>query len=103
MLPAGRFGVLDIHGEAVTGFTEKPHGEGGRINGGFFVLEPAALDYATGDDVMWEQAPMRGLVADGQLAAYPHDGFWQPMDTLRDKEHLEALWAQPAGAPWRKW
>lgn len=103
VLPAGRFGVLDIAGSAVTGFTEKPHGEGGRINGGFFVMEPAALDYAGDDGMMWEQAPMRGLVADGQLAAYPHDGFWQPMDTLRDKEHLEALWKQPGGAPWKRW
>lgn len=103
VLPPGRFGVLDITGDAVVGFTEKPHGEGGRINGGFFVLEPSALDYAGGDDMMWEQTPMRRLVADGQLAAFRHDGFWQPMDTLRDKDHLEALWARPGGAPWKRW
>lgn len=102
VLPPGRFGVLDISGHSVTGFIEKPHGEGGRINGGFFVLEPSALDYAQRDDMMWEQAPLRGLVADGELAAYPHDGFWQPMDTLREKNQLEELW-QTGQAPWKCW
>ena len=100
--PPGRFGVLETTRERVTDFVEKPHGEGGRINGGFFVLEPAALD-AIETDTMWEQEPMRRLVAERQLAAFNHDGFWQPMDTLRDKRHLEDLWQSEGGAPWKCW
>lgn len=100
--PPGRFGVLSIDGDAVTGFEEKPSGEGGWINGGFFVLEPGVLDYIDGDDTHWEREPMERLVANGQLGAYRHPGFWQPMDTLRDKNLLERLW-QSGEAPWRTW
>ena len=100
--PPGRFGLLDLHDDKVTGFVEKPQGDGGRINGGFFVLEPSALDVID-EDVMWEATPMRRLVEQGQMAAYHHDGFWQPMDTLRDKQRLEDLWQRPEGAPWKLW
>lgn len=100
--PPGRFGLLDLDGTSVTGFVEKPQGEGGRINGGFFVLEPEALDAVDGDDDMWEAAPMRRLVAADDMAAYHHDGFWQPMDTLRDKNTLETLWKE-GRAPWKFW
>ena len=100
--PPGRFGSLERQGAAVTAFTEKPPGDGGSINGGFFVLSPAVLDRIAGDDTLWEQEPLRGLVRDGELAAFDHGGFWQPMDTLRDRDLLERLWA--AGqAPWRVW
>lgn len=101
--PPGRFGILDLEADRVTGFVEKPHGEGGRINGGFFVLEPSALADIEGDETTWEQEPMRKLVSDGEMAAYLHDGFWQPMDTLRDRRVLEALWSRPEGAPWKTW
>jgi len=100
--PPGRFGILDLADDRVTGFVEKPHGEGGRINGGYFVMEPSALDGIEGDHTTWEQEPMRNLVAEGQMAAFLHDGFWQPMDTLRDKVHLEELWAS-GKAPWKAW
>jgi len=100
--PLGRFGVMRIDDDAtVSAFEEKPQGEGGWINGGFFVLEPSVLDRIT-DDVMFEHAPLEGLAADGELVAYEHMGFWQPMDTLRDKRHLEDLWASGA-APWKVW
>jgi glucose-1-phosphate cytidylyltransferase len=99
--PPGRFGLLELENENVTGFVEKPKGEGGRINGGFFVLEPAALEVID-KDTMWEQEPMHRLVEQGEMAAFQHDGFWQPMDTLRDKNHLEKLWGQNQ-APWKKW
>jgi len=100
--PLGRFGVMRIDDDAtVRAFEEKPQGEGGWINGGFFVLEPSVLDRITGD-VMFEHAPLEGLAADGELVAYEHTGFWQPMDTLRDKRHLEDLWASGA-APWKVW
>ncbi|NYE24217.1 glucose-1-phosphate cytidylyltransferase [Pigmentiphaga litoralis] len=100
--PPGRFGALDIRGDKVKSFTEKPKGDGGLINGGFFVLSPKVLDLITGDDCVWEREPLEALAAEGELAAYAHDGFWQPMDTLRDKVHLEELW-QSGKAPWKKW
>lgn len=100
--PPGRFGVLvqDEQG-AVTSFEEKPSDEIGWINGGFFVLEPAALAYIDGDSTSWERAPLSQLATDGQLRAFQHHGFWQPCDTLRDKRELEALW-QGGNAPWRQ-
>lgn len=101
--PPGRFGLLDIEGHKVSGFVEKPEGDGGRINGGFFVLEPSVLEYIDGDTTTWEQEPMRNLVSEGEMQAYFHDGFWRPMDTLRDKQNLEALWGKPEGAPWKLW
>ena len=100
--PPGRFGALDIDGHRITRFTEKPQGDGSWINGGFFVLEPGALTYVDGDDSVWERAPLEGLARDGQLSAYTHGGFWQPMDTLRDKIKLEDLW-QSGNAPWKTW
>jgi len=100
--PSGRFGVLDISSSQVTSFKEKPHAESSRVNGGFFVLSPEVLDYIDGDDTIWEQAPLNRLVKEQQLMAFEHDGFWQPMDTLRDKRYLESLWAENS-APWKKW
>lgn len=100
--PSGRFGALELDGQSVTRFVEKPQREGGLINGGFFVLSPKVLDLIEGDDTIWEQAPLRGLAADGELMAYEHNGFWQPVDTLREKQHLEELWAS-GEAPWRTW
>lgn len=98
--PPGRFGMLDISGGCVTGFKEKPEGDGGWINGGFFVMEPKAIEYIAGDDTTWEREPMQRLAAENQLSAYIHRGFWQPMDTLRDKVLLEELWAK-GDAPWK--
>ncbi|HEX6097456.1 MAG TPA: glucose-1-phosphate cytidylyltransferase [Thermoanaerobaculia bacterium] len=100
--PPGRFGVLDFEGEKISAFSEKPPGDGGWINGGFFVLEPSVLDYIAGDDTIWERAPLERLAREGELSAFRHDGFWQPMDTLRDKMQLEQLWAS-GQAPWRVW
>jgi len=100
--PPGRFGALDVKRNRITAFREKPQGEGGWINGGFFVLSPRVLDYIAGDDAVWEREPLSRLAAEGQLAAYRHAGFWQPMDTLRDKNHLEELWAS-GNPPWKKW
>jgi glucose-1-phosphate cytidylyltransferase len=100
--PPGRYGALERKGEQVTGFAEKPRGDGGLINGGFFVLSPACLDLIAGDHVSWENAPMTELAASGQLMAYEHLGFWQPMDTLREKNLLEDLWAS-GKAPWKTW
>jgi glucose-1-phosphate cytidylyltransferase len=99
--PPGRYGALDLDGARVVRFTEKPPGDRARINGGYFVLESAVLDLIEGDATAFEAAPLETLAARGQLSAFPHDGFWQPMDTLRDKRQLEALWA--AGAPWKVW
>ena len=100
--PPGRFGALQVEGESVTGFIEKPEGDGGWINGGFFVLEPSVLETIKGDGTTWEQEPLKGLSAKGELHAYKHRGFWQPMDTMRDRQYLEELWA--AGkAPWKNW
>ena len=101
--PPGRYGSLQLaENNAVTGFQEKPQGDGGWINGGFFVLEPAVIDRIEGDATIWEQEPLKGLASDGQLTAYHHNGFWQPMDTLRDRQNLEGLWAE-ARAPWKVW
>jgi len=100
--PPGRYGALQLQGEVVRGFTEKPRGDGGLINGGFFVLSPACLDRIAGDATSWEAEPLSGLAADGQLMAYEHTGFWQPMDTLREKNMLEDLW-QSGKAPWKVW
>jgi len=100
--PAGRFGALAIDGDHVTSFEEKPRGDGSWTNGGFFVLSPEVGRYLDGDETVWEQGPMRGLAADGQLSSFRHEGFWQPMDTLREKQLLEELWAS-GRAPWRVW
>jgi glucose-1-phosphate cytidylyltransferase len=100
--PPGRYGALAIDGNRVQGFTEKPRGDGGLINGGFFVLSPGCIDRITGDATSWELEPLTGLAADGQLMAFEHDGFWQPMDTLREKNLLEDLW-QSGLAPWKVW
>jgi len=101
-IPPGRFGALDMNGTKVRSFTEKPKGDGAMINGGFFVLSPQVLDYITDDQTLWERDPVERLAREGELAAYQHHGFWQPMDTLRDKMHLEDLW-QSGKAPWKKW
>lgn len=100
--PNARFGALEIDGGAVRRFQEKPTGDGQWINGGFFVLEPKVFDYLDGDETVWEQAPLKRLALEGQLSAYRHDGFWGAMDTLRDKIHLEELWAS-GSAPWKVW
>ncbi len=101
-LPPGRFGVLELQGTRVRSFQEKPRGDGGLINGGFFVLSPSVIDYIDGDSCIWERAPLEALAQEGQLSAFEHGGFWQPMDTLRDKTHLEELW-QSGQAPWKVW
>jgi len=100
--PPGRFGALDIQSQQVMSFKEKPKGDGAMINGGFFVLSPRVLDYLDGDSTVWEQQPLQRLASEGQLMACEHQGFWQPMDTLRDKNHLEELWAT-GQAPWKIW
>ena len=100
--PPGRYGALQLDNLVVTGFTEKPRGDGGRINGGFFVLSPKVFDYIEDDAASWEASPLERLSADGQLMAFEHNGFWQPMDTLRDKNQLEELWAS-GKAPWKCW
>jgi glucose-1-phosphate cytidylyltransferase len=100
--PPGRFGALDLDGQRVREFEEKPRGDGGWTNGGFFVLSPGIGRYLEGDRTVWEQEPMRALAAEGQLASYRHAGFWQAMDTLRDRNHLEQLWSS-GSAPWRTW
>jgi glucose-1-phosphate cytidylyltransferase len=100
--PPGRYGVLNMDGEKVVSFIEKPKGDGGRINGGFFVLSPKCLNYIADDTVSWESDPLVGLAADGELMAFEHEGFWQPMDTLRDKNYLEELWLGHR-APWKVW
>jgi glucose-1-phosphate cytidylyltransferase len=102
VLPPGRFGVLSMDGDKVKGFVEKPRGEGGFINGGFFVLSPQVLDLIEGDGTSWEQEPMGKLAGSDNLRAYEHHGFWQPMDTLREKNMLEDLWAS-GKAPWKTW
>jgi len=102
VVPPGRFGALQRDGHEVTAFVEKPAGDGGLINGGFFVLSPAVLDRIAGDATSLEQEPLRGLAHDGQLMSFEHRGFWQPMDTLRDRDTLEALW-DGGQAPWKIW
>jgi glucose-1-phosphate cytidylyltransferase len=100
--PPARFGRIGIDGSLVKSFAEKPQTEGGLINGGFFVLEPDVLELIEGRDTVWENQPMETLASNGQLAAWIHRGFWQPMDTLRDKQHLNALW-ESGNAPWKLW
>lgn len=100
--PPGRYGVLDLSGDDVTAFDEKPRGDGGSINGGFFVLSPQCLDFISGDACSWEVEPLAELATRGQLKAFRHDGFWQPMDTLRDMRLLENLWVT-GKAPWKVW
>jgi glucose-1-phosphate cytidylyltransferase len=100
--PPGRFGALALDGTLVTNFLEKPEGDGGWVNGGFFVLSPRVIDYIDGDATVWEREPMDHLAREGQLGAWFHRGFWQPMDTLRDKNHLEEMWAS-GKAPWKSW
>lgn len=100
--PPGRYGALDMVGKSVRGFIEKPQGDGGWINGGFFVLSPSCIDLIADDGCSWEGEPLSKLAAQGELMAYEHSGFWQPMDTLRDKNYLEELW-KSGKAPWRVW
>ncbi len=99
--PPGRFGALEFEGDRVVSFREKPAGDGGLINGGFFVAHPSVLDLVEGPDTVWEQGPLEALASSGELFAYRHDGFWQAMDTLRDKLYLEELWQTTA--PWKVW
>jgi len=100
--PPGRFGALQLDRNLITTFQEKPTGDGGWINGGFFVLSPKVFELIEGDQTIWEREPMERLAAAGQLSAFRHGGFWQPMDTLRDKIHLEELW-NTGQAPWKIW
>ena len=100
--PPGRFGALDIRGGQVQSFQEKPKGDGAMINGGFFVLNPSVIDLIENDATTWEQEPLMTLAKQGELMAYEHAGFWQPMDTLRDKTYLEGLW-EKGTAPWKTW
>ena len=101
-IPPGRFGALKIESNKVHAFQEKPEGDGAVINGGFFVLSPEVIDYITDDQTIWEQDPLQRLAEEGNLAAFHHDGFWQPVDTLRDKIYLEELW-KSGNAPWKVW
>jgi glucose-1-phosphate cytidylyltransferase len=98
----GRFGALNIDGEKVTAFKEKPQGDGAWINGGFFILSPSVFQYIASDDILWEKQPLETLASEGQLSAFFHHGFWHPMDTLRDKNVLEELWIS-GKAPWKCW
>ncbi|WP_321865195.1 glucose-1-phosphate cytidylyltransferase [Paraburkholderia tropica] len=100
--PPGRFGALELDGTQVNSFIEKPTGDGGWINGGFFVLNPSVLDLIEGDETLWERQPLEMLATTGELQSWFHRGFWQPMDTLRDKTHLEELWSS-GRAPWKTW
>ena len=100
--PPGRYGALGLDENAVHHFQEKPDGDGAWINGGYFVLEPSVIDLVDGDACVWEQGPLNHLASTGQLSSYQHQGFWQPMDTLRDRQKLEELWAS-GQAPWKVW
>jgi glucose-1-phosphate cytidylyltransferase len=100
--PPGRFGALVTDGDQLVSFQEKPFGDGGWINGGFFVLSPKVFDYLSGDSTIWEREPLERLAGAGQVMVHRHSGFWQPMDTLRDKTHLDELW-QSGRAPWKAW
>jgi glucose-1-phosphate cytidylyltransferase len=100
--PPGRYGALEMDGVEVSGFIEKPRGDGGLINGGFFVLSPRCIELIPGDDTAWEAEPLAELARRGELVAYTHTGFWQPMDTLREKNQLEELW-RTNKAPWMIW
>ena len=99
--PPGRYGAIEINGDKVNSFKEKPSGDGGWVNGGFFVLEPEIFDYIDGDSTPWEASPLERIAHEGQLSVYKHPGFWQSMDTLRDKNYLEGLWKTKA--PWKVW
>jgi glucose-1-phosphate cytidylyltransferase len=100
--PPGRYGALTLDNQSVKGFSEKPKGDGGKINGGFFVLSPKCLKYVADDQSSWEGAPLMRIAAEEQLMAFEHEGFWQPMDTLREKNLLESLW-ESGKAPWKVW
>lgn len=100
--PPGRYGALTVKNDVVSGFTEKPRGDGAKINGGFFILSPKVLNYIEGDTTPWESSPLMQLAKENQLMAFNHDGFWQPMDTLREKTYLESLWREKK-APWKVW
>ncbi len=100
--PPGRFGALNMQDHKIVNFQEKPAGDGGWISGGFFVLSPRVLDYIGGDQTIWERDPMEKLAHEGQLSAFMHEGFWQPMDTMRDRVLLEELW-NSGKAPWKTW
>ncbi|MEC9347461.1 MAG: glucose-1-phosphate cytidylyltransferase [Pseudomonadota bacterium] len=100
--PAGRFGVLEVDGDRVSDFTEKPSGDGTLINGGFFVLSPGVIDRIADDATIWERAPLQGLARDGELQAFHHEGFWQPMDTMRERDMLDGMWRR-GEAPWKIW
>ncbi|HQT31341.1 MAG: glucose-1-phosphate cytidylyltransferase [Hydrogenophilales bacterium 17-64-65] len=100
--PPGRFGAINLDGYRIDSFQEKPQGDGAWINGGFFVLNPKVIDYINDDRTVWEREPMERLARDRQMSAWLHRGFWQPMDTLRDKNHLEELWSS-GNAPWKSW
>ena len=102
VLPPGRFGSLEMSNGKVAVFKEKPRGDGAMINGGFFVLSPKVIDLIKDDQTTWEREPMAQLAHDGEMSAYEHNGFWQPMDTLRDKNYLEELW-EKGKAPWKIW
>ena len=102
VLPPGRYGALERVGDQVIGFVEKPRGDGGVINGGFFVLSPKVIDFIEGDQTSWENEPLTQLARQGQMMAFEHQGFWQAMDTLREKTHLEELWVS-GKAPWKIW
>ncbi|UAB89836.1 glucose-1-phosphate cytidylyltransferase [Ruegeria sp. SCSIO 43209] len=100
--PAARFGALEIEGDFVTRFNEKPDGDGFWVNGGFFVCEPEVIDYIDGDETIWERAPLETLATERQLSVFKHSGFWAPMDTMRDRDYLEELW-KSGDAPWKTW
>jgi glucose-1-phosphate cytidylyltransferase len=100
--PPGRFGAIEAEQTHVRAFVEKPTGDGGWINGGFFILKPEVIDLISSDEALWEKEPLESLAREGQLEAYFHKGFWQPMDTLRDKNYLEDLWSK-GNAPWKCW
>lgn len=100
--PPGRFGAVEVDGDRATAFVEKPSGDGQLINAGFFVIEPGAFDFVPDRDCMWEEEPLKGLARSGKLGVWRHGGFWQPMDTLRDKQRLESLWSK-SNAPWKIW
>jgi glucose-1-phosphate cytidylyltransferase len=102
VLPSGRFGALNMEGDTVKAFQEKPEGDGSWINGGFFVLEPSVIDLIKNDSTIWEREPLESLASSGDLTAYRHSGFWKPMDTLRDKFELIKMW-EKGKAPWKKW
>jgi len=100
--PPGRFGAIKTNGNLVCDFSEKPSGDGDRINGGYFIISPKVIDYIENDQTIWEEDPLRNLVSDNKVMSFNHDGFWQPMDTLRDKNKLESLW-DSGHAPWKRW